>query len=138
MVNPFTSHPAKIPVYPPLPAAVLMEMMSLAELLAEFASPPPEIVAAFVMVNGEFEATETMIVMGGKFVPGANVSERVQVRVARFVFQPVPEIAVAVRPVGSVATTVTVPELARFPRFVMLMVQVSAVSPWVKIPVWAK
>jgi hypothetical protein len=44
------------------------------------------------------------------------------VRVERFVVQPVPLIAVAVRPVGKVSVTVTVPVVAALPPLVTVMV----------------
>ena len=52
----------------------------------------------------------------------ARASDLVHVEVAPTVqVQPVPLIAVAVRPVGSVSETVTVPEVAAVPTFVTVI-----------------
>src|SRR5207245_352515 len=64
-----------------------------------------------------------------------KASARVQVRVASVHDQPVPEIAVAVKPVGSVSATVTVPLVAPVPELVAVSVYVSPLSPWMKFPV---
>ena len=50
--------------------------------------------------------------------------------------QPVPENAVAVRPVGSVSVTVTVPVVAPVPLLVAVSVYVAPVWPWVNDPAW--
>src|ERR1035438_8258516 len=75
----------------------------------KFVSPPPETAAVLVTLAGALVATFTLRVMGGKPAPAARASECVQVSVARFVVQPAPLIAVAVRPAGNVSTTLTVP-----------------------------
>ena len=51
-------------------------------------------------------------------------------------FQFVPEIAVAVRPAGTVSVTVTVPLLDPVPPLLTEMVYVAPVCPWLKFPLW--
>ena len=52
----------------------------------------------------------------------ASESERVQVRVASTHVHPVPDMAVAVKPVGSVSVRVTAPVVAPGPLLVTVMV----------------
>ena len=59
-----------------------------------------------------------------------------QVRVLRVQVQPVPLIAVAVRPAGKVSITVTVLEVAAPPLFVAVIVYAAPVCPWLKLPEW--
>ena len=77
-------------------------------LLVTFVSPPPLTVAVLVTFAGALLATSTASVMTGWLAAAASVSLRVQVSVPSVQPQPLPEIAVADRPVGSVSTTVTV------------------------------
>ncbi len=51
-------------------------------------------------------------------------------------FQPVPLIAVALRPVGRVSVTVTVPVEASGPLFLTESVYSAPIWPWRKSPVW--
>jgi len=60
----------------------------------------------------------------------------VQTSVAKVQVQPVPLIAVAVNPVGSVSVTVTVPVVEVDPLFVTVMVYCAPVCPCVKLPTW--
>src|ERR1051325_11663316 len=55
--------------------------------------------------------------------------------VASVQVHPVPLIAVAVSPVGSVSTTLTAPEVDPAPEFVTVMVYVAPTCPCVKLPV---
>ena len=100
----------------------VIDVMSFAVLLEVFRSPPPDTVAVLVTDDGAFVATLTVTVIDGYAELGFNASLRVQVRVPRLQDQPVPEIAVAVRPVGRVSITVTVPELAVGPTLDTVMV----------------
>ena len=50
--------------------------------------------------------------------------------------QPVPDIEVAVRPVGSVSVTVTVPVVEAKPPLDTMIAYVAPVWPWLKLPVW--
>ena len=69
-------------------------------------------------------------------MPAASASERVQVSVASVQLQPVPSIAVAVRPLGSVSTTVTMPLDPPVPVLEARIVYCAPVCPWVKLPAW--
>src|SRR2546427_10076361 len=63
------------------------------------------------------------------------MSDRVQeVRVPQV--QPVPLMAVAVKPVGSVSATVTVPLVEALPLLVTVMVYCAPVCPCLKLPTW--
>jgi len=85
---------------------IVVESVSVSLLV--ISSPPPETVTELTKVLlGGLAATVTVKVMGGKLDAAARPSVRVQVRVATMQVQPVPDIAVAVKPVGSVSTTVT-------------------------------
>ena len=59
-----------------------------------------------------------------------------QTSVAKVQVQPVPLIAVAVNPVGSVSVTVTVPLVEALPLLVTVMVYCAPVCPCVKLPTW--
>src|SRR5437899_2668065 len=73
---------------------------SFAVLLPVLVSPPPETVAVLVTVTGALLATLTVRVMGGWLAPGARVSLRVQGPEGGGQIQPLPDMAVAVRPSG--------------------------------------
>src|SRR5437763_1095574 len=73
----------------------------------EARQPPPETVATFVSGVAASDATLTVTSMVAYEFPAASTSERVQVGSAVHV-QPVPLMAVTVRPVGAVSVTVTV------------------------------
>src|SRR5262249_16744022 len=87
----------------------VIEVGSLAVLFAVLISPPTDTAAEFLTLEGALPATVTVRVIAGKFELAAKTSLRVQVRDASVQFHPVPVKAVAVRPVGSVSVTVTVP-----------------------------
>lgn len=89
-------------------------------LFAAFVSPPPDNVIVDTAVAGAFAATLKVTLMVGKLAAPANASARVQVKVASVQVQPVPLMAVALRPVASVLVTVTVPEDGAVPRFAMI------------------
>src|SRR5690349_14874378 len=74
--------------------------------------------------------------MSGAVAPAASESLRAHVSVERTHVQPVPLIVFAVRPAGSVSTTVMVPTVAACPRFITVIVYDIPVAPWVKSPVW--
>src|SRR5436305_5152408 len=95
---------------------------SLAELLAWFASPPPETAAMFVRLAGALAATLTVTVTGGYAPPATRLFERVQVRLARFEVQPEPPIAVMLRPAGKASVIVMDPEEAALPILVTMIV----------------
>jgi hypothetical protein len=95
---------------------------SLAVLFATFVSPPPETVTTFVRLAGAPPETFTVSVIGGYAAPAARLSEREQVKLARFVVQPVPLIVVAIRPAGSESVTVMDPDEAAFPTLVTMIV----------------
>src|ERR1700719_4606315 len=87
--------------------APVMVVVSFAVLLAVLTSPPPDTAATFVTDAGAFAATFTVNVMSGYAAPAGSWSPHVQVSVDNVHDQPVPDIAVAVRPDGSVSVTVT-------------------------------
>ena len=95
----------------------LMVVGSEAESLPVLASPPPATVAVLVTLAGALAATFTVSVMAGKLAPGAAVVLVLQASVDTVQLHPVPVIAVAVKPVGSVSVTVTVPEVGANPPF---------------------
>src|SRR5215472_15764132 len=82
---------------------------SLAASLAVLTSPPPETVAVLATLAGALAATLTVRIKGGYDPPAARTSLRVQVSVARTQLHPEPLSAVALRPVGRLSVTVTVP-----------------------------
>ena len=79
--------------------------------------PPPDTVAILVTLNGELEATVTSNVMAGYALPAARASPQVHVSVASVQLHPVPLMAVAVRPVGSVSVADTVAVVGEAPVF---------------------
>src|SRR5437016_7184600 len=95
---------------------------SLVESLLVTTSPPPDTEAELVTELEAVADTFTVSVIAGYGEPAAKASERVQVNVASVHDQPVPEIAVAVRPLGSVSATVTVPLDAPVPELVAVSV----------------
>src|SRR4051812_36910342 len=97
--------------------------------------PPPETTATLVTALGALLATLTVMVIGEKLAPGASTSDRVQVSVPRFAFQPTPSIAAAESPLGKASTTETVPELASTPALVIVRTKVLFVLPRTKLPV---
>src|ERR1041385_2248509 len=96
-----------------------MVVRSCATSFPVLTSPPPETVAVFVTLPGAPKGTSTVNVIGGyEAKPPDRKSTRVQVSVARVQVQPVPLMAVGLRPVGgNVSTTVTVPNVAKVPMF---------------------
>jgi hypothetical protein len=86
------------------------------------ADPPPDTVAMLVRLEGELVATLTVSVMAGKLAPAAFTVVDVQVSVPKVHVQPVPLMVVAVRPVGRVSTTVTVPLVEAVPELVTMIV----------------
>jgi hypothetical protein len=84
-------------------------------------APPPVTSAVFISGVDALAATETVRVMGSNELPIAKGSERVQVNVPSTQFQFAPLMAVAVRPVGSVSVTVTVPEVEAPPTLLTRM-----------------
>jgi hypothetical protein len=94
------------------------------ELLAVFASPPPETVTVFVTVVSPFAAIPTVSAMVGAAAPAAIGLAEVQVTVWPVAVQPqlVPAALTKVRFASSVSLTVTVPELDAFPALFTVIV----------------
>src|SRR6478735_4346290 len=88
---------------------------SVAVLLLVDESPPPDTVAVLVSEGPAFAATFTVTLMGSYVPLAARASARVQLTVASVQTQFVPVIAVAVKPAGSVSTTVTAPLVGAAP-----------------------
>jgi hypothetical protein len=83
-------------------------------------TPPPDRLIG-ILTGVPFTAvTFPVTVMGGKLDPAASASLRVQVIEDRVHVQPVPAMAVTVKPVGG-STTVTVPFVAALPVFETVM-----------------
>jgi hypothetical protein len=95
---------------------------SLIASLVVLSSPPPETVAEFVTELDALLATSTVTVIAGYDEPAARAPERVQISVPSVQLHPVPEIAVAVRPLGSESVAVTVPVVGPAPEFVTVIV----------------
>src|SRR5579871_337291 len=104
--------------------------------IAAFVVPPTETVAVFATDGAALAATLTVTVMGEKLEPAASASVRVHTSVPSTHVQPEPEIAVAVRPGGSVSLTVTMPLVAAVPTLLTISVYVLPVSPSRNTPVW--
>jgi hypothetical protein len=85
--------------------------------LVVLSSPPPETVAEFVTELDALPATVTVTVTAGYDDPDVSASERVHVSVPSVQLHPVPEIAVAVKPLGSESVAVTVPLVGPGPEF---------------------
>src|SRR5215469_9835068 len=99
---------------------------SVAVLLLVLTSPPPETLALLVTMPGALLATFTVNVMGGYEEWAESASLRVQVSVPSVHDHPVPLMAVAVSPVGTVSVTVTVlPSVCLAPMLVTVSVYVS-------------
>jgi hypothetical protein len=90
---------------------------SVPVLFPEVASPPPLTVTLFVTLAATLLAKFTVNVIAGYAALPARTLLVVQVLVANVQLQPVPLIAVAVKPAGSVSTTVTVPDVDAVPTF---------------------
>src|SRR5262245_50680164 len=90
----------------------LIGVMSAALSLAMLVSPPPATAAEVVTLLGALGATVTVSVSGSALAPIANTSVREQGPAGWGQLQPVPLIAVAVRPAGTVVLTVMVPLVA--------------------------
>ena len=84
--------------------------------------PPPDTAAEFVTELAAVADTSTVTVIAGYDEPAARASERVHVNVLSVQLHPVPEIAVAVRPVGRASTTLTVPLDGPVPELVAVSV----------------
>src|SRR5262245_23850586 len=97
---------------------------SLAELLLESTSPPPETMAVLVTDAGALGATFTVIVIGGYPAPGASGSLRVQGMLwpPTVHIQPVPVAPVNISPEVSASVTVMAPAVGESP--VLLTVSV--------------
>jgi hypothetical protein len=115
-------------------ATCVIVVGSVVESFAVLSSPPPETAAEFVTELDAPLATLTVTVIDGYEDPDASASERVQVSVPSVKLHPVPEIAVAVKPLGSVSVAVTVPLVGPGPAFETASVYASPVSPCVKFP----
>jgi hypothetical protein len=100
----------------------VMDVMSFAVLLTVFVSPPVATETEFVTLVGALDATFTVKLMAGYAALVASASARVAVKVPSVMLQPVPVIAVAVRPAGKTSTTLTVPVVASVPTFVTTIV----------------
>jgi hypothetical protein len=92
--------------------AVRIVVTSLDVSLDVFSSTGLLTVATFVTLAAAVVETFTVSVTGGK-----TPSDLLHVSVARIHAQPVPPMAVAVRPAGRVSTTVTTPEAEPAPTF---------------------
>src|SRR2546425_561989 len=86
-----------------------MVVGSVPVLFPAVVSPPPLTVTLLVTLATALLATVTVNVIAGYDAPFASTLVVVHVLVATVQLQPVPLIAVAVIPAGSVSTTVTVP-----------------------------
>src|SRR5258706_5910454 len=113
-----------------------MAVTSLAPLLVVTSSPPPATVAVLVTLAGAFDATLTVSVIKGYEAPAASTSLRVHAPAGWLHVQPVPPIAVAVRPEGSVSLTVTVPLVGPPPLLRTLSPYVAPNCPCVNVPAW--
>src|SRR5207244_4486926 len=96
--------------------------------------PPPSTLALFVTEAGASEATSTVTVMSGYESPAASTSERVHFG-SVVQSQPVPAIAVTVRPVGGSSVTVTWPAVGPSPVFLTAIVYWPLWPGW-KSPLW--
>src|SRR5262245_27843791 len=99
-----------------------MVVTSVAVSFAVFNSPPPATLTLFVTLDEALLPTLTVRVIAGYDAPPASASLRKQVRVATVHVHPVPLIAVAVRPAGSVSITVTRPLVGPPPALLTVMV----------------
>src|SRR5258708_562771 len=99
-----------------------MVVASEAESLPVLVSPPPATEPLLLMDLRGLLATSTVKVMAGKLPPAAKASERVQLKVPTVQLQPDPPMAVAVKPMGKVSVTVTVPLVDPLPPLVAVMV----------------
>jgi hypothetical protein len=106
------------------PVAGLIVVASLEVSLPVFVSPPPDTVATLVTDDGALLATFTVSVIAGYAAPAASTSLRVQLGepTPTSQFQPLPAMAVAVRPVGTVSSTVTAPLLGPEPTLLTVIV----------------
>lgn len=109
-----------------------MVVGSEAVSFARLVSPPPDTVTVFVPEDALF-ATETTRKISGYGVLNVRVSDRVQVTVAISQVHPVPLMDVAVRPGGSLSTTVTGAVVDPVPTLVAMMSYVP-VKPCRKLP----
>jgi hypothetical protein len=101
---------------------------SLAVLFPAVASPPPDTTAVLVTLEAALAATVTVRVIAGYAADAARAVERLQLNVGVSVqLHPVPAIAVAVNPVGSVSVIVTVPLVGPVPTFDTVIVYVAPV-----------
>ena|SRR6185312_12347449 len=95
--------------------------------------PPPETFRG-MLTGVPFEAvTFPVTVIGGKLWPAESASVRVHVPDDTVQVQPVPAMAVMVKPVGGSAT-VTVPLVAALPVLETVMLYVAFCSPLLKLP----
>src|SRR5689334_17402638 len=85
----------------------IIVVVSLVLSFAVLISPPPDTAALLVSTPAALLATFTVTVMSGYAFLEARTSLRVQVRVGRSHDHPVPAMALAVSPEGSVSTTLT-------------------------------
>jgi hypothetical protein len=99
-------------------------------------APPPEAFAPFVTVAGALASTLTVSEIGLPALLAAMLVVLVHVTVApaSLQVQPVPLAALYVSPVGSVSTTVTVPDVATLPLLPTAIVYVP-VAPATNVPV---
>src|SRR5579863_5133126 len=95
---------------------------SVAVSFAVLVSPPPATATMFVTDVAALDATFTVSVMDGYAVLAAKASLRVHDAGLTVQVQPVPAIAVAVNPVGTVSVTVTMPVVEAFPTLLAVMV----------------
>src|SRR5437016_2668575 len=102
---------------------------------AELGLCTPETTTVLVTLGDALLAMLTVNEIGLKLPPSATELVVVQVRVASVQLHPVPLIAVAVSPEGSVSVTVTVPAVAWVnDSFFTVMVYVLLESPCVQAP----
>src|SRR5438876_339000 len=93
-------------------------------------------VAVLVTAGGALAATFTVSVIEGYEAPAASTSLRVHGPAGWLHVQPVPPIAVAVRPEGSVSLAVTVPLVGPLPLLRTLSRYVAPNCPCVNVPAW--
>src|SRR5204862_329186 len=111
-----------------------MVVESVAELLPALRSPPPDTVAVLATDAGAVAETVTVRVIAGYEELPARTSERVHGPAGWVQVQPVPDMAVATRPEGSVSETVTAPAVGAAAPLLTAIEYVLPACPCVKLP----
>lgn len=129
----------EVPELPPILYGTCATANVSVKLVASAKAPPPEAVAAFVVVDlRALLGTATVISISLNDEPPATASKLVQViALVPEQVQPVPLKDAAVNPVGSVSVTVVVPAVDALPVFDTVMLSVPPVCPCVNVPLCA-